>query len=193
MVTVTAISLHLRRSSITLRAPSPDKEKELERRASTLLPVKRLHGAETSATLDKRGQHPLACEKSTSHRSLGNIWHKKTRRRSIEEEMTTAEGTYGAVKRVEQNRVLWRAVTGALCSIYKESKGMSQVNSAGRPVLCGQCKDWMPRSPFCSRLCPSTAGRSPHPESSILLSPLLSSSVPFPVAPQKSEALYNKD
>ena len=37
---------------------------------------------------------------------------------------------------------------------------------------------------FCSRLCPSTAGSSPPPESSIFLCPLLSSSIPLLVAPQ---------
>ena len=37
---------------------------------------------------------------------------------------------------------------------------------------------------FYSRLCPSTAGRSHLPESSIFLCPLLSLSIPLPVAPQ---------
>ena len=37
---------------------------------------------------------------------------------------------------------------------------------------------------FYSRLCPSTAGSSPPPESSIFLCPLLSLSIPLPVAPQ---------
>ena len=37
---------------------------------------------------------------------------------------------------------------------------------------------------FYSRLCPSTAGSSPPPESSIFLCPLLSSSTPLLVAPQ---------
>ena len=37
---------------------------------------------------------------------------------------------------------------------------------------------------FYSRLCPSTAGSSPPPESSIFLCPLLSSSIPLLVAPQ---------
>ena len=39
-------------------------------------------------------------------------------------------------------------------------------------------------NPFYSRLCPSTAGSSPPPESSIFLCPLLSLSIPLPVAPQ---------
>ena len=38
---------------------------------------------------------------------------------------------------------------------------------------------------FYSRLCPSTAGSSPPPESSIFLCPLLSLSIPLPVAPQR--------
>ena len=37
---------------------------------------------------------------------------------------------------------------------------------------------------FYSILCPSTAGSSPPPESSIFLCPLLSLSIPLPVAPQ---------
>ena len=37
---------------------------------------------------------------------------------------------------------------------------------------------------FYSRLCPSTVGSSPPPESSIFLCPLLSLSIPLPVAPQ---------
>ena len=37
---------------------------------------------------------------------------------------------------------------------------------------------------FYSRLCPSTAGSSPLPESSNFLCPLLSLSIPLPVAPQ---------
>ena len=37
---------------------------------------------------------------------------------------------------------------------------------------------------FYPRLCPSTAGSSPPPESSIFLCPLLSSSIPLLVAPQ---------
>ena len=37
---------------------------------------------------------------------------------------------------------------------------------------------------FYSRLCPSTAGSSPPPESSIFLCPLLSLSILLPVAPQ---------
>ena len=37
---------------------------------------------------------------------------------------------------------------------------------------------------FYSRLCPSTAGSSPPPESSIFLCPLLSWFIPLPVAPQ---------
>ena len=37
---------------------------------------------------------------------------------------------------------------------------------------------------FYSRLCPSTAGSSPPPESSTLLCPLLSLSRPLPVVPQ---------
>ena len=37
---------------------------------------------------------------------------------------------------------------------------------------------------FYSRLCPSTAGSSPLPESSIFLCPLLFLSIPLPVAPQ---------
>ena len=37
---------------------------------------------------------------------------------------------------------------------------------------------------FYSRLCPSTAGSSPPPESSNFLCPLLSLSIPLPVAPQ---------
>ena len=37
---------------------------------------------------------------------------------------------------------------------------------------------------FCPGLCPSTAGSSPPPESPIFLCPLLSLSIPLPVAPQ---------
>ena len=41
-----------------------------------------------------------------------------------------------------------------------------------------------PGSLFYSKLCPPTAGRSPPPESSSFLCPLLSFSKPLPVAPQ---------
>ena len=52
------------------------------------------------------------------------------------------------------------------------------------PQLCLLVIDACCSTLFYSRLCPSTAGSSPPPESPIFLCPLLSLSIPLPVVPQ---------
>ena len=83
---------------------------------------------------------------------------------------------------------LLSGICGPRLAAIHQCAESQEVNPVWTPLpqitqLCGLCcpEEYIL---FFSRLCPSTAGSSPPPESSIFLCPLLSLSILLPAAPQ---------